>query len=66
MLLASFRTTSSTSNHRSSLPTGANDMRLIFANDLIDLKILSQWHAAKKVISGVTELQNVGGITRKK
>ena len=40
-------------------------MQLIFANDLIDLKILSQCHAAKKVISGVTELQNVGGITKK-
>ena len=40
-------------------------MQLIFANDLIDLKILIQWHVAKKVILGVAELQNVNGITKK-
>ena len=28
-------------------------MQLTFANDLIDLKILSQWHAAKKIHLGV-------------
>ena len=39
-------------------------MQLIFANDLIDLETLSQWHASRKVISGVAELQNVGGIAK--
>ena len=49
MLLVSFKTTSSIPNDRSSLSTEANDMQLIFANDLIDLEILSQWDAAKKL-----------------
>ena len=29
--------------------TAANDMRIILANASIDLKISSQWHAAKKL-----------------